>query len=106
MTPEHKFQNKILRPALDKIPGCYFFVKEAASIRGLPDIVGLVNGNFFALEVKRSLKEAGKRTGRIVLQRLVLSKIRGVGGYACFVYPENLSEVLQDIRELANPLKD
>lgn len=89
-----------LKGKLDKIPDSWFVVKEAKSIRGIPDIIGVVRGRFVALEVKRSEQEARENVGRIVLQKYVIEQINKAGGFACFVYPENEEEVLRLLSEL------
>ena len=68
-------------------------------MKGIPDIIGCVNGQYVALEVKRSESEANKQTGRTVLQRHTINKIRKVGGYATFIYPLNAGEVLADLTD-------
>lgn len=59
--------------------------------------MGCRNGKFFGLEVKRSEAEARKKTGRTVLQRHVLQKIRDAGGFAEFIYPENQDDVIENL---------
>ncbi len=98
---EHTFQRKF-KKELDLIPNSYFFVKEAAAIRGISDIIGCVNGTFVALELKRSEAEARKKTGRIVLQKHFLKKITDAQGYAILVYPENAEQILRELRALSN----
>lgn len=85
---------------LRAIPNSWFTVKEAKSLRGLPDIFGCVNGRFVALEVKRSKSEASHNTGRIVLQGKILKDIERSGGLASFIYPENEEEILRLIEHL------
>ncbi len=63
-------------------------MKEAASIRGIPDIIGCYNGRFFALELKKDLKEASKSVGRIVLQQQAIKKITKAGGIGAIIWPE------------------
>ena len=90
--PENKWRDNQLRPILDKLP-LYYFIKEAASIKELPDIIGITKGGrFFALEVKKDLSELNCH--RTPLQRYILNKIKDLGGFAEFVYPENLNEVI------------
>jgi len=97
MPREHAFQKRV-KKELRSIPNCWHFTKEALSIRGLPDIIGIINGRFFAWELKRSKEEASKNTGRIVMQRHILSKIRLVGGIARIVHPDNLQECLEELK--------
>ena len=87
---------------LKLLPHSYLFVKEAKSIRGIPDIIMCINGKFVALETKRSEEEALEKTGRIVLQRKNLSDIRESKGYSAFIYPENEADIMQDLWGLAN----
>jgi hypothetical protein len=100
-TLEKTIQKKIIK-RLREIPYCYFFVKEAAAIKGIPDIVGHVNGHFFALEVKKNKAAARETKGRAVLQRYEIAKIRSKGGQGWFIYPENMDEVLEKIRVLSD----
>lgn len=96
---EHHFQ-KHVKKKLREIDGCWHFTKEALSIRGLPDIIGVCNGRFFAWELKRSPQEASKNTGRIVLQKHVLHKIQMVGGIGRLVHPDNLEQCLEELRDI------
>lgn len=64
--------------------------------------MGCRNGKFFGLEVKRSKAEAVKKTGRTVLQRHVLQKIRASGGFAEFIYPENQDVVIENLIRWSN----
>lgn len=77
-------------------------MKEAKSIRGIPDIIGCTNGTFFALEVKKNEAESLHTTGRIVLQKHNMDKIRRAGGYASFVYPENVDNVIAELIALGD----
>jgi hypothetical protein len=100
MHPETKFKNKIL-PRLKKITNSYWFVKEAVSLRGIPDLIGCINGTFVGLELKKSEAEARRQTGRIVRQRHELKTIRAAGGYGEIVYPENFEEIYMELLLLA-----
>ena len=93
---EHQFQ-KIVKLKLNEIDGCFHFTKEALALRGLPDIVGCYQGRFFAWELKRSEREARKKTGRNVLQWYILELIRRAGGIGEVVYPDNLELKLQQL---------
>jgi len=88
---------------LNSAPNCWHFTKEAAAIRGIPDIVGCINGRFFALELKRSEAESRKKTGRIVLQKVVLDLIRRNGGFAEVAFPENWEEVRAKLIKWGSP---
>lgn len=94
--PEAKFQKKVLRE-LRQYKGLWVFTKEAASIRGLPDIIGCYMGKFFGWELKVSAAEARKGTGRIVLQSYTLDKINQAGGIGRIVYPEILQDCIVEL---------
>lgn len=96
MSKEHKFQHQI-RSDFTKIEGLWCFSHEALSVRGIPDIIGVYRGQFFAWELKKNLQETRRRTGRIVLQRYILGQIRKAGGIAEFVCPENYQDKLQQL---------
>ncbi len=98
---EHQFQ-KLVKSRLKLTPDLYHFTKEALALRGLPDIIGCYRGRFFAWELKRDVKEASKKTGRIVLQRYILGLIRKAGGIGEIVHPGNFEAKLQEL--LQDPL--
>ena len=93
---EKAFQESVIRK-LKTIKDMYFFKKEAAAIRGIPDIIGCYKGRFFAWELKRSQKEADKNTGRIVLQKLVIKMIQDCGDIGEVVCPENFEAKLREL---------
>lgn len=96
---ESQFGNAVVKE-LKKISKkeIWFFKKEARSIRGIPDIIGCYNGHFFAMELKRNHDEASKNHGRIVLQKYTLRQLDIAGGFGYIVHPENLQEVLEDLK--------
>lgn len=96
---ESTFQHKLIK-MLRKIPKSSFIVKEAKAIRGIPDIIGCIDGTYVALEVKKNKGEAQKNTGRICLQKKFIRDIQCVGGYASFIYPENHEEILEELWNL------
>jgi len=70
-----------------------WFTKTIASVKnGTPDIVGVVNGQFFGIEVK---KPGGKPSP---LQRVQLRKIREAGGVGFTA--ESLNEVKDQLNYL------
>jgi len=85
---------------LKAIPNSYWFVKEAKGIRGIPDIIGVINGRFVGIEVKRTAAEARKTSGRIVLQKHNLSKINNAHGIGFIIHPDNIEEKLEILRGL------
>lgn len=74
---------------------CFFSVQQMALI-GLPDKVGVVNGWFVALELKKDhLSKATK------LQLWWLQKFRNAGGYAAVVHPDNADMVVEHLKDLS-----
>lgn len=93
---EHEFQRKV-KLRLKGTNKCWHFTKEALSLRGLPDIVGVYEGRFFAWELKKNQSEANRKTGRILLQRYILALIRKAGGIGEIVHPENFESMYQNL---------
>ena len=60
-----------------------------------PDVIGVYKGRFFALEVKKDKHGVREKTGRIAMQRYVMDRIRNVGGFAEFIYPEIEDDVIE-----------
>lgn len=98
-TPEAKFKHGKVIPFLKKLHNCIFYVKEAVSRRGVPDIIGTINGRFFALEVKKSEAETHRNTGRTVLQKYNIERLNASGNFAEFIYPENFEEITSRLRQ-------
>ena len=99
--PETKFKEKIF-PILKLLPNSFYFSAQMKSIRGIPDIVGCINGVFVGLELKKNRAESRRKTGRTVLQGHRLIQIRNAGGYGEFVYPENWEEIHKELSAIAN----
>lgn len=96
---EQSYKQKVIS-VLKDIDGLYYFVKEAKSIRGIPDIIICYKGHFVAWELKRSEKEALKKREGYELQKYVISKIIKSGGIARICYPENFKECLDELLQL------
>lgn len=94
MQPETLFKIRF-RKELDKIPLSWWVKIQQISLRGVPDFLGCVAGQFVALELKKDSK--AKPTA---LQTLILRTIAAVGGYATVVHPENMEEILVKLRRL------
>ena len=95
--------SKLVKKKLESFDKLWYVVKEAKSLRGIPDILGCYYGHFFAIELKKSESESRKNTGRIVLQKYTLRQIDLAGGFGYIAYPENLEEVLTDLQSRCVP---
>lgn len=86
---------------LAKIPRSYWFSPPTKSRRGIPDILGCVNGYFIALELK--LDGARPDPGRENLQKYELKLMREAGAPVALdrVTPANFDEVLRKLRFLS-----
>lgn len=80
---------------LKGLTGCWFFKTNELSLLGIPDIVGCLNGRFFALELKRDKVSKPSK-----MQLYMLSLIQKSSGYAVITYPENWERVQVDLISL------
>ena len=65
--PETIFKEKVLEE-LRKMKNSYWIKIQQLSIRGVPDIIGVVNGRFVALELKKSHQEKADKLQEYVLE--------------------------------------
>lgn len=82
----------------------WFFAAPTKSLRGIPDIIGCVGGNFVALELK--LDEARPDKSRETLQKYTLDLMQEAGAPLCVdrLTPSNWPEVERKLRFLStNP---
>ena len=93
--PETKFYNRI-RPFLDDIPHSFWIRVDQRSHRGDPDIIGCINGQFIALELKKDDK-----TNPSKLQDYVLKRIADTNGIALVLNPQNFEESYAMLMELS-----
>ena len=96
---ENAWRDSILRPRLKEM-GVVFWITEAGSTRGLPDIVGVWDGVPVFLEVKRS--ESSLKHPRTVLQNYRINTLKAAGAFASFIYPENYEAVLLELVAFSN----
>lgn len=89
-------------PVLKLLPNSWFTKVQQLAIRGVPDIIGVVNGRFVGLELKNSRKEAEATKGRVRLQAHRLFQIRAGGGYGEFLYPENWDKVHAELSAISS----
>lgn len=83
-TPEKKVKDKVV--ALLKEAGAYYFFPATHGYgrSGVPDIIGCLNGKFFAIECK-----AGNNKPT-ALQEREMQRIRDTGGNTLVVNEENI----------------
>ncbi len=96
--PETKFKERVL-PLLRTLPHSWWFKTQMIALRGIPDIIGCLNGTFVALELKY---EDDHEKGELApLQGYILRKIIEAGGLALECTPENWPETLAVLQKIA-----
>lgn len=92
--PETRLQRKI-RDELEREIGGFWFKSAGGPFqrRGLPDLIGCVNGLFIGLEVKRP----GDRRGPTALQSETGQRITDNGG--CFAVVNSAEAALKVVRQ-------
>lgn len=94
-TPEKRVKNKVV--ALLKQHGAYYFFPATHGFgrSGVPDVVGCLNGYFFAVECKAGINKPTQ------LQQRELVAIGAAGGRALVINENNLDELADLLRYLA-----
>ena len=93
MGSEKLFENKVKR-YLDSIGAWYMKVWGNGMQRsGIPDIIGCINGRFFALEIKA---DGGRKRP---LQEYEIRRIHEAYGYARFLYPKEFDEFKEEFEK-------
>lgn len=96
--PETLFKENVLR-RLRELPSSWWVKIQMVAVCGIPDILGCVNGQFVALELKKSAHDRPT-----TLQEWVLNKIQMAGGYAVEVNPDNFEELFEKLSGIATGL--
>jgi len=91
---EREFKIKVIRE-LKKLPNLWVYKSNDNTTSGLPDLIGVINSRFIGIELKRDVKAKVSK-----LQAYNIELIKAAGGYACVCYPENLEQVIKEVREL------
>lgn len=89
--PETLLKVKALRE-LRKLKRLWCVKTQFVAHCGIPDIIGVYRGRFFAWELKAPGKKATK------LQKYVLARIKAAGGHVAVVWPDTLDEELKRLR--------
>lgn len=91
MTPEKKVKQAVAK--LLKEAGAYYFFPATGGYgrSGVPDIVGCLNGNFFAIECKAGSNQP------TALQELELEKIRKSEGRAIVINEDRIDLLKNDL---------
>jgi hypothetical protein len=92
--PETKFKDSIM-PLLKALPQTWILKTQEQTIRGIPDCLLCIRGQFVALELKVPPNTLD------ALQEHVISKIKRAGGLALEVTPGNWPAVFVLLTDLA-----
>lgn len=91
MITERAFRKKI-DERLKEIPNSWWESIQQQAIHGTPDKIGVINGRFIGLELKRSARAEFSK-----LQKYKLDKINEAGGYGRLLHPDNVEEIFKDL---------
>lgn len=107
--PETSFTRIVLRRLRSEVPNIWVVKTQMVSLVGVPDLIGCVNGRFFAWELKVGDNKAS------MLQKHTLKLISKAGGEASVITPENFELALDYLklygrnfygRSIAEDMKD
>ena len=93
MRRESGFQHDLIETIIERWPGSLVLKNDANYIQGIPDLLVLYGNRWAMLECKRSAKEHHQPNQDYYVN--ILNKM----GFARFIFPENLDEVLDELEE-------
>lgn len=94
-TLEKTFQKDVVSDRLrELIPGCIVLKNDSTYLQGIPDLTVIYGARCVMLEVKREMTASHRPN-----QDFYVNLINRQGGYASFVYPENVDDVIQRTRD-------
>ena len=89
---ESQFQAQLIKKLGKMLPGCIVLKNDPNYIQGIPDLIVLYKDKWAALEVKRG-EHASVRPNQAHYVRTMHAM-----SYAAFIYPENESEILDELQ--------
>lgn len=91
---ESRFQKEnVIDRLREQIPGCIVIKNDPTYLQGIPDLTVIYGSRCALLEVKRGAGASHRPN-----QDYYVRMIREQGGYASFVYPENVDTVLSETK--------
>ena len=90
---ESNFQSNLIKEIKDRFEGCMVLKNDSSYIQGIPDLLILHNGNWAALECKKSANAHHQPNQDYYIQKM------NEMSYAAFISPENKEEVLDAIQQ-------
>lgn len=93
--PEKLFENKV-KNYLNSLPNCWYLKIWGGGFMkaGIPDIVGVINGKFVAIELKAQNGVASE------LQKRNIRLINECGGLGFILYPSQFENFKQEVTKL------
>lgn len=97
---ERQYQSKLKSKLEKRFPDAIIFKVDptASGIQGFPDIMILRNNKWAALEVKKDEKAKHQPN-----QDDYVERIKAMGNYSSFIFPENEKEVLNELERALQP---
>ena len=92
---EQQIQSKIINDLHSM--GAYVVKVISASKDGVPDIIGCINGLFFAIEVKKDAKCKATKLQMLNLDRISKSKGLSFVSYGYDDYTNNIKPILMEV---------
>lgn len=90
---ESQFQAQLIKKLNKILPGIIVLKNDPNYIQGIPDLILLYKNRWAALEVKRGAT-ASVRPNQAHYVRTMYAM-----SYAAFIYPENESEILNEVQQ-------
>lgn len=90
---ESQFQAQLIKKLNKMLPGIIVLKNDPNYIQGIPDLILLYKNRWAALEVKRGAT-ASVRPNQSHYVRTMYAM-----SYAAFIYPENESEILNEVQQ-------
>lgn len=91
---ESEFQSSFIKKLKQLFPGCMILKNDPKYKQGVPDIVMLYGKRWAMLEMKKSENANHQPNQDYWVEKL------GHMSYASFVYPENESQVIEELKEV------
>jgi hypothetical protein len=99
MSRENIYQAKLIKKLEAEFPGCIVVKNDSSYIQGIPDLTVYFDDRWVWLEVKKDAKSVHQPNQDHYVD---LGKRKA---YASFIYPENETQVFDEIRRYLNDLE-